>query len=282
MLFRSGYLHGALTLETLEPRAVFAEGVLSDLAPEPKNRAHELIEDFMIAANTATARFLAHQGFPSIRRVLRTPARWERIVALAAGLGTRLPAQPDAPALEAFLAARRQAEPARFADLSLTVVKLLGRGEYLAELAGESAPGHFGLAVSDYTHSTAPNRRFPDLITHRLVKAALEGRSAPYGAQELRALAEHCTLQEDNAARVERQVRKSAAALLLEPRIGATFTAIVTGVNEHGTWVRISNPLAEGKLVRGFEHLDVGDALRAKLVRTDVEHGYVDFERVGK
>ncbi|HUN26292.1 MAG TPA: RNB domain-containing ribonuclease [Steroidobacteraceae bacterium] len=273
------HLHGALTLDTLEGRAVFERGELTDLVPEPRNRARELIEDFMIAANTATARFLAQRGAPSMRRVLRTPARWERIVALAAALGTRLPAQPDGRALEGFLSARYRAEPARFADLSLGIVKLLGRGEYVAELPGESTPGHFGLAISDYTHSTAPNRRFPDLITQRLVKAALAGGPSPYGAEELRALAAHCTLQEDNAAHVEREVRKCAAALLLEPRIGTTFAAIVTGVNEQGTWVRIARPLAEGKLVRGFEHLDVGDALRVKLIHTDVERGHIDFAR---
>ena len=271
--------HGALELETGEARAVFEGGVLTDLRPDEKNRAKEIIEDFMIAANGAIARFLAARGFPSLRRVLRAPERWSRIAALAASLGERLPESSDAAALDAFLRKRRAADPTRFADLSLAVVKLLGRGEYVAQRPGEQGPGHFALAVLDYAHSTAPNRRFPDLITHRLVKAALAGQSSPYGPQELEALAEHCTLQETNATKVERRVRKSAAALLLAPRIGERFEAVVTGVNEDGVWVRIARPMAEGKLVRGAEALDVGDCIEVELVQTDVERGFVDFAR---
>jgi VacB/RNase II family 3'-5' exoribonuclease len=270
---------GALTLETTEARAVFDGDVLADLRPDERNAAKDLIEDFMIAANVATAQFLERHGFPSLRRVLRTPERWDRIVALAKGLGERLPAEPSAPALQEFLARRRQADPTRFADVSLSVVKLLGSGEYAVEQPGGLTEGHFGLAVRDYTHSTAPNRRFPDLVTQRLVKATIAGIPCPYTAEELTDLARHCTLQEDNAAKVERQVRKSAAALLLAPRVGERFDAIVTGASPKGTWVRILHPAAEGRVVRGEHGLDVGDPVRVELVHTDVERGFIDFAR---
>ncbi len=273
--------HGALGLETIEPQAVFDGDVLTDLRPEEKNRAKELIEELMIAANGVTARYLAARRFPSVRRVLRSPERWERIVELAAQMHEELPAEPDAAALERFLSKRRQADPAGFPDLSLTVVKLLGSGEYLVETPGGSAPGHFGLAVQDYTHSTAPNRRYPDVITQRLLKAAIAGRPLPYSNEELEALARHCTEQEDNAKKVERQVRKSAAALLLEPRIGQEFDGIVTGASDKGTWVRVFRPPAEGKVVQGFEGLDVGHRVRVKLVATNVERGFIDFARMG-
>jgi VacB/RNase II family 3'-5' exoribonuclease len=272
--------HGALTLETVEALPVFDGEVLSDLRPDGKNRAHELIEDFMIAANGVTARYLASKGAPSLRRVLRTPKKWSRIVELARQLGESLPREPSAPALNAFLHKRREADPTRFADLSLSVIKLLGRGEYMLSVPGQEIEGHFGLAVSDYTHSTAPNRRFPDLLTQRLVKSALIGQVAEYSADELRSLAAHCTAQEDNAAKVERQVAKSAAALLLASRIGQRFDGFVTGASDKGTWVRISAPTAEGRLVKGFEGLDVGDQAHVKLVRTDVARGFIDFERL--
>jgi VacB/RNase II family 3'-5' exoribonuclease len=272
--------HGALTLETVEARPVFDGEALSDLRPDDKNRAHELIEDFMIAANGVTARYLASKGAPSLRRVLRTPKKWSRIVDLAKQLGGSLPREPSAPALNSFLHKRRQADPTRFADLSLSVIKLLGRGEYMLSVPGRQIEGHFGLAVDDYTHSTAPNRRFPDLLTQRLLKSALIGQTAEYSPDELRSLAAHCTAQEDNAAKVERQVAKSAAALLLASRIGQRFDAIVTGAADKGTWVRISAPTAEGRLVRGFEGLDVGDHCQVKLVRTDVARGFIDFERL--
>jgi VacB/RNase II family 3'-5' exoribonuclease len=272
--------HGALSLDTLEDRVVFDGEVLADLRPDEKNRAKELIEDFMIAANGVTAKYLERKGCPSLRRVLRTPERWERIVELAAGLGGHLPPQPDARALEDFLAGRRQVDPLRFPDLSLSVVKLLGSGEYVVERLGQAVDGHFGLAVRNYTHSTAPNRRFPDLVTQRLLKAAMAGRPAPYAIDGLEGLARHCTEQEDNAAKVERQVRKSAAALLLAPQIGQRFDAIVTGASAKGTWVRILRPAAEGKVVRGFQGLDVGDRVRVELIHTDVERGFVDFARV--
>ena len=270
---------GALSLATLEPRAVFDGDVLTDLLPDEQNRARELIEDFMITANSVTAKFLEARGFPALRRVLRSPERWERIVALAVDLGERLPPAPDARALEAFLEAQRLADPGRFPDLSLSVVKLLGSGEYVLDPPGGTADGHFGLAVRDYTHSTAPNRRFPDLITQRLLKAALTGGPAPYSDAELAALARHCTEAEDNAAKVERQVRKSAAALFLASRIGERFDAIVTGAGVKGTWVRVLRPHVEGKVVRGVEGLDVGDRVRVELVRTDVERGFIDFAR---
>ena len=272
---------GALDLETIEPRAVFDGDALVDLTVQPKNRARELIEDFMIAANGATARFLAGKGLASLRRVVRSPERWQKIVAVAAEQGRRLPPEPDAAALEAFLMERRRADPLRFPDLSLVIVKLMGAGEYVVERPGQKAEGHFGLAVRDYTHSTAPNRRFPDLITQRLIKTALAGQRPAYDAGELTQLAAHCTEQEDDANKVERQVRKSAAALLLEGRIGERFDAVVTGASDKGTWVRIFQPPAEGKLDHGFEGLEVGDKLRVKLISTDVERGFIHFVRVG-
>jgi VacB/RNase II family 3'-5' exoribonuclease len=271
---------GALRLETIEARPVYSNGELSDLLPDEKNRAKELIEDFMVAANQVTAQFLESRGFASLRRVLRTPKRWERIVAIAAEVGEKLPLKPDAAALDRFLAKRREADPLRFPDLSLSVVKLLGSGEYAVDVPGQQVDGHFGLAVRDYAHSTAPNRRFPDLVAQRLIKGALAGRQQPYPTEELATLARHCTEQEDNADKVERQVRKSAAALLLASRVGSRFDAIVTGASEKGTWVRISHPTIEGRVTRGEEGMDVGDRVRVQLVRTDVERGFIDFARV--
>jgi exoribonuclease-2 len=273
------HLHGALDLETIEARPVFDGDELKDLAAETKNRAKDIIEDFMIAANGVTARYLAAKKFPSLRRVVQTPKRWDRIVELAAEHGSTLTRAPDARALEQFLVAAKAADPLRFPDLSLSVIKLLGAGEYVVELPGDTAAGHFGLAVKDYTHSTAPNRRYPDLITQRLLKAAVAGRSLPYQNDDLEALAQHCTEAEDAAKKVERQVTKSAAAMLLESRIGEQFDAIVTGASDKGTWVRLLQPPIEGRLASGFEGLDVGHRLRVQLVRTDVERGYIDFKR---
>jgi VacB/RNase II family 3'-5' exoribonuclease len=280
-LKRTRHERGALSLQTIEARAVFDNGLLSDLRSDQKNRAEELIEDFMIAANGMSARYLEQKGLPSIRRVLRTPKRWERIVVLAERLGERLPPTPNALALNAFLAKRREADPERFPDLSLSIIKLLGSGEYVLELPGQPIEGHFGLAVQDYTHSTAPNRRFPDLITQRLLKAALAGAPAPYTVEALGALAAHCTEQENRAAKVERQVRKSAAALLLASRIGQRFDAIVTGASDKGTWVRIAQPAVEGRVVKGSGGLDVGDRVAVTLVHTDIERGFIDFARSG-
>lgn len=271
------HAHGALTLETLQTHALFDGEALRDLVPDRKGRAQELIEDLMIAANGAVARFLQQRGFASLRRVLRTPKRWDRIVQIAAELGESLPELPDAGALNALLMRRRQVAPESFADLSLAVIKSLGSGEYLADLPGERVAGHFGLAVSDYTHSTAPNRRFPDLISERLLKAAIAREPPPYSDEQLQALAAHCTLQQDNAAKVERRVSKSAAALLLAGRVGQSFPAVVTGAAPKGTWVRIDSPCVEGRLIAGYEGADLGQRLHVRLVHVDVERGFIDF-----
>jgi exoribonuclease-2 len=274
------HLNGALDLETIEARPVFDGDELKDLEAEKKNRAKDIIEDFMIATNGVTARYLAAKNFPSLRRVVRVPKRWDRIIELARERGSTLPKDPDSKALDQFLLSEQKADPLRFSDLSLSVIKLLGAGEYVIELPGENVTGHFGLAVKDYAHSTAPNRRYPDLITQRLLKAALTGSPLPYANDELETLAKHCTDEEDAAKKVERQVRKSAAAILLESRIGEQFDAIVTGASDKGTWVRILHPPVEGKLGSGFEGMDVGQRLHVQLVRTDVERGYIDFKRV--
>jgi len=275
------HAHGALSLQTIESRPVFDGDQIRELEVETRNRAKDIIEDFMIGANGVTARYLSSRGFSSIRRVVRTPKRWDRIVELAAQHAFRLPGAPDSRALEAFLTKQRAADPLAFPDLSLSVIKLMGNGEYVAELPGETAPGHFGLAVRDYAHSTAPNRRYPDLITQRLLKAAIAGTSPPYSDDELDDLARQCTEQEDAANKVERQVGKSAAALLLEPRLGEQFDAIITGAAPKGTWARLLDIAAEGMLVRGYEGVDVGDRIRVQLTDVDVERGHIDFRRVG-
>ena len=270
---------GALDLETIEARAVLANGKIVDLESSRKNRAHELIEDFMIAANGSAARFLTSKGFPTFRRIVREPERWLRIVALARELDERLPEFPDSKALEAFLVRRKAADPLRFPDLSLSIVKLMGRGEYAVQLPGDAGLGHFGLAVKDYSHSTAPNRRYPDIITQRLLKAALAGMPSPYGRDEIVSLAQHCSDQENAANKVERRVYKSAAAQLLLPHVGRVFDALVTGASNKGTWVRVLHPPVEGRLTRGFRNLEVGQLLRVKLTNVDVERGYIDFEK---
>jgi VacB/RNase II family 3'-5' exoribonuclease len=271
--------HGALNLQTLEARPVFAGDVIADLQVVVKNRATELIEDFMIAANDVTARFLRDKQVPSLRRVVRMPKRWDRIVEIATQHNYQLPAEPDSKALSLFLSTQRAANPVAFPDLSLSVIKLLGSGEYVVELPNETAPGHFGLAVQDYTHSTAPNRRFPDLITQRILKATLEGSPMPYNQGELEELAAHCTQKEDDANKVERLVAKSAAAMLLTKRIGDQFDAICTGASDKGTWVRIFNPPVEGRLLSGFRSVDVGTRLKVQLIHTDVEKGFIDFKK---
>ncbi len=274
------HIHGALTLETIQAKPVFDGDQIRALEIEQKNRAKEIIEDMMIAANGVTARYLSARKFPSIRRVVRTPKRWERIVDIANEHGSKLPGNPDSKALEEFLIKEKAADPLRFPDLSLAVIKLLGNGEYIAELPEGNAPGHFGLAVKDYAHSTAPNRRYPDLLTQRLLKAALADQPVPYRIDELDNLAAHCTAAEDAATKVERQVEKSAAALLLESRIGEQFDAIVTGASEKGTWVRLLSLPVEGKLMQGFDGIDVGDRIRVQLIDTNVERGYIDFKKV--
>lgn len=278
----SRHRRGALTLDTREARPLFDGDEVSDIAVQARTRASELIEDFMIAANASTAHFLESRGFASIRRIVRVPDRWPRIMALARETGTTLPSEPSTRALEEWLLQQRATDPDRFADLSLSVVKLLGRGEYVVEQPNEPTPDHFGLAVDDYTHATAPNRRFADLVTQRLVKAALAGRRSPYSDETLASIALRCTEREDAANRVERQVRKAAAALVLQPRIGEVFDAIVTGVSPKGTWVRLRHPLVEGRLdngQHGASGLQVGDHVRVKLVRVVPEEGFIDFVR---
>lgn len=269
---------GALEFDRTELRPIVDDHGVRELRAERPNRAKDVIENFMVAANGVTARFLASRGLSSIRRVVRSPERWPRIVELAARHGATLPAEPDARALQQFLKRQRSDAPEDFPDLSLSVIKLLGRGEYVAERAGDAA-GHFALAAASYTHSTAPNRRFPDLVTQRLLKAAIARASAPYGLAELTALADHCTRQEDAANKVERLTKKAAAALLLAGRIGETFDAVVTGAGPKGTWIRLFQLPVEGRLERGAEGLDVGDRVRARLVSTDPHRGFIDFAR---
>ncbi|HLQ77088.1 MAG TPA: RNB domain-containing ribonuclease [Terriglobia bacterium] len=272
---------GALSFNTQELRPVMSpEGSVLDLETRQQNRASYIIEDFMIASNQATAGFLDTKNFPSIRRVVRVPARWDRIVALAASLGGSLPGEPDGGALEDFLQAQQRSSPSHFGDLSLAIIKLLGRGEYVVKMPGDEAPGHFGLAVQNYSHSTAPNRRYPDLITQRLLKAAIAGQKIPYSASELDALARHCTEKEDDANKVERFVRKCAAATLLMSRIGQKFSAVVSGVSRDGTWVRLSHPPVEGKLAGPPPNLDVGDRVKVQLISANPEKGFIDFELV--
>ena len=275
------HAQGALSLDTIEAKPVFDGDQIRALEFDERNRAKEIIEDFMIAANGVTARFLSSRHFPTIRRVVRVPKRWERIVAIAAEHHYTLPDEPNSKALEDFLVSQKTVDPLRFPDLSLAVIKLLGTGEYVAELPDGEVPGHFGLAVKDYAHSTAPNRRYPDLLTQRLLRAALDDKPVPYTIAELDALADHCTKAEDAANKVERQVGKSAAALLLESRIGDQFDSIVTGASEKGTWVRLLSVPVEGKLVRGMDGADVGDRLRVRLLSVDVEKGFIDFGKDG-
>lgn len=271
------HAQGSLELETFQPRAVFDGERVVEIRQQVQNRARQLIEEFMIAANECSARFLAAAGGASLRRVVRSPERWLRIVEVARKYGESLPKTPDSVALAAFLAKRHRADPLRFPDLSLVIVKLMGSGEYVVERPGGPPIGHFGLAVRDYTHSTAPNRRFPDLITQRMVKAVLAGRQPPYSVNELQALADHCTAQEDAAQKVERRMRKSEAALLLESHVGQQYDAIVTGSSETDMWVRIFAPPAEGRLESGPRGLEVGQQIRVKLVSTNVERGFIDF-----
>ena len=273
------YRHGALNIETIEVHPLILNEKIVDVVKQEKNRATELIEDFMIAANEVVARMLDSNKVSSIRRVVKTPERWPRIVELAAKLGGQLPAVPDSKALNDFLIQRKAADPDHFADLSLAVIKLMGPGEYVLERPGDPEQGHFGLAVQDYTHSTAPNRRFADLVTQRLIKAVLASQPAPYSNDELAAVALNCTLKEDAARKVEREMSKRIAAVAMSSRIGEVFDAIVTGVTPHGTFVRVLKPAIEGLLAQGQQGADVGDRLHVKLIRTDVQRGYIDFAR---
>jgi exoribonuclease-2 len=273
------YRHGALNIETIEVRPLMLNEKIVGVERQEKNRATELIEDFMIAANEVVARMLEGNKVSSIRRVVKTPERWPRIVELAAKLGGKLPAVADSKALNDFLIQRKAADPDHFADLSLAVIKLMGPGEYVLERPGDPEQGHFGLAVQDYTHSTAPNRRFADLVTQRLIKAVLTNKPAPYTDDELASVALNCTKKEDAARKVEREMSKRIAAVAMSNRIGEVFDAIVTGVNAHGTFVRVLKPAIDGLLAQGQQGVDVGDKLRVKLIRTDVQHGYIDFAR---
>ncbi len=271
------FQHGALDLETVETRPLMQADKAVDIVQLEKNRATSLIEEFMVAANGVVARTFEDAGIASIRRIVRTPKRWDRMVEVAQGLGTTLPATPDSKALNDFLLAQKQKDPDHFPDLSLTMIKLMGPGEYVLVKPNEPSPGHFGLAVQDYTHSTAPNRRFPDIVTQRLIKAWLAKSNQPYSADDLNAIATHCTLMEDNARKVERDMQKRIAAVVLRPRIGQSFPAIVTGVNNYGTFVRTLDPHVDGKVVQGGHGLDVGDKVTAKLISTDPQRGFIDF-----
>ena len=275
------YEHGALNLETIEARPVFEGDVLSEMRVEQKNRAKDLIEDFMIATNGSTARFLTTKQFPSLRRVVRVPKKWDRIAELASEHGFILPQVADSKSLAELLKYFKQKDQAHFTDMSLSVLKLLGPGEYILEKPGDNEEGHFGLAVKDYMHSTAPNRRYPDLVTLRLLKAAIAGKSVPYTIEQLEQIAKECTLKEDEVKKLERQVEKSANAMLLQSRISEEFDAIVSGASTKGTWVRLLQPHVEGKLVKGYNGLKVGQKLKVRLLKINVEEGFIDFERVG-
>jgi exoribonuclease-2 len=273
----SRYQHGALDLETIETRPVTVGTEIVDLARQEKNRATSLIEEFMVAANGVVAKTFDDAKLASIRRIVRTPKRWDRIVEVAAGLGATLPAQPDSKALNDFLLSQKEKDPDRFPDLSLAVIKLMGPGEYVLVKPNEPSPGHFGLAVQDYTHSTAPNRRFPDMVAQRILKALLANRQQPYSEGDLNTIALRCTQMEDAARKVEREMSKRIAAVVLHSRIGQSFRAVVTGVNQYGTFVRALDPHVEGMLVRGGHGLDVGDRLTVKLISTDPQRGFIDF-----
>ncbi len=274
------YLHGALDFETIEATPVFEGDTLKDMKVDQKNRAKDLIADLMIASNSATARFLTGKNFPSLRRVVRVPKQWERIVELASENGYSLPAKADSKSLSDYLSFYKQKDPVHYGDMSLSVLKLLGSGEYVMETPGASQEGHFGLAVKDYTHSTAPNRRFADLVTQRLLKAAFTGKSVPYSPDQLVDIATQCTTKEDDVKKVERQVEKSAIAMLMESRIGEEFDAIVSGASPKGTWIRLFNPHVEGKLMKGYNGLKVGQKLKARLVHVNPDEGFIDFEKV--
>jgi exoribonuclease II len=272
------FRQGALNLESNEIHPVILNEQVVDVVRQERNLATDLIEDFMIAANGVVARLL--EKVSSLRRIVKTPERWDRIVHLAAVHNIKLPPDPDSKALNDFLLKRKAAEPDHFADLSLAVIKLIGPGEYVLERPGDPEQGHFGLAVQDYTHSTAPNRRFPDVVSQRILKAQLSNQPAPYSDAELTAIASNCTLKQDAARKVEREMSKRLAAVVMSHRIGETFDALVTGASPKGTFVRISQPRVEGLLAQGQAGLDVGDRLRVKLIRTDVQKGYIDFARV--
>jgi VacB/RNase II family 3'-5' exoribonuclease len=274
--------NGALELDRTELVPVIEDGRVVRLDERQHNRAQDIIESLMIAANTSMAELLESKGVPSLRRVVRAPERWPRIVETAAALGEHLPDTPDPRALSDFMSRRRAADPASYPELSLSILKMLGPGDYLVEAPGLEQEGHFGLAVHDYTHSTAPNRRFPDIVTQRCLKSATSGTPAPYTREELETIAEHCNKMESAARKVERLMRKVAAAAMLSAHVGETFDAIVTGVTEKGTFARLKSPPADGRVVRGEQGLDVGDRLRVRLLSTDPGRGFIDFARAGR
>lgn len=280
LLRQSRFQQGALTLHVIEPEIILQKEKVVQIGVAAQSRGHYLIEDLMIAANRSSASFLMKHQIPSLRRVVRVPKRWDRIITIARNYGERLPSEPDPVALNAFLVRRYGADPMNFPDLSLTIIKLLGNGEYVVEYPGTNPLSHFSLAVKEYTHATAPNRRFPDLITQRLIKSIMDQQKSPYSDQELETLAQRCTQNEKEATKVERKMRKAAMCLYLSSHINETFDALVTGAAPKGTWVRLFKPPVEGKLIQGFEHVDVGDRIRVKLVHIDIQKGFIDFIRV--
>ena len=279
ILFEERQRLGALNIDRVESEAVILDGRVQGITTREKNRATDLIENFMVAANGVMAETLSHAGVSSLRRVVKTPERWPRIVELAARYGEKLPAAPDSGALNVFLQNRKASDATHYADVSLAVIKLMGPGEYVLSRAGDPDLGHFALAAHNYTHSTAPNRRFADTVTQRLIKCVLTREPPPYTDQQLDSIAQNCTLKEDAARKVERVMNKRIAAVALQSRIGETFSAIVTGVTPKGVFVRITAPPAEGILVRGQQGVDVGDQLQVKLLSTDIRRGYLDFGR---
>lgn len=273
------YERGALDFEKIEARPVFEGDILTAMKETGKNRAKNMIEDFMIASNTVTAQFLASKGFPSLRRVVKTPGRWDRMVELAREQGFNLTGEASPKSLAECFKFVKNNHPGSYTDFTFSILKLIGGGEYILEMPGMEPVGHFGLAVKDYAHSTAPNRRYPDLITHRLLKAAMNGGKSPYSEEELRIIADNCTKKEDDAKKIERLVEKSANAMLMQNRSGEVFDGIISGAAPKGTWIRIDHPWVEGKLVKGFEGLLVGQKVKARLLSVDIESGFIDFER---
>jgi exoribonuclease-2 len=270
---------GLLAFSSVEAEPVLANGQVTDLAVTKRTVADDIIESFMVGANVAMAEHLKECGALSLRRVVKTPKRWDRIQAIAAPFGVKLPDTPDPRALAAFLDQRRAADPVHFPDLSLAVVKMLGAGEYIVEHPGEEHEGHFGLAVEDYTHSTAPNRRYADLVTQRLLKATADGAPGPYAEKELGDIAARCTEREDAARKVERLMRKVVAAGMLSRQIGQVFDGIITGASPKGTYVRLLKFPAEGMVVHGAQGLDVGDKVQVRLASVDIAKGFINFER---
>ncbi len=276
------HLNGALNLHIIKTNILFEEFAIKDFVIEPNTRAKEMISDFMICVNSIVSKFLVKNKYPSIRRVITEPKRWDRIIALASDWGTILPDAPNSKALDEFLLKVKSTDPDNFPEVSLSVIKLLGSGEYVVEQMGEEKIEHFGLAVHEYTHSTAPNRRYPDLITQRLLKKAIKGEPASYQFEDIKEIAIHCTKMENIVKKIERQVEKSASAMLIQSRIGESFNGVITGASEKGTWVRVFNPPIEGRLIFGYQKMDVGDKIHVELINVNVEQGFIDFKKEDK